>query len=40
MRFLAGMTIEEVAASLDLSETTVKDDWRAARAWLQRRLTG
>ena len=40
MRFLAGMTIEEVAASLDVSETTVKDDWRAARAWLRGRLTG
>jgi RNA polymerase sigma-70 factor (ECF subfamily) len=40
MRFLAGMTVKEVAASLDLSETTVKEDWRAARAWLQRRLTG
>jgi len=38
MRFLAGMTIEEVAASLGLSETTVKDDWRAARNWLQARL--
>jgi len=40
MRFLAGMTVEEVAASLDISETTVKADWRAARAWLQGRLTG
>jgi len=40
MRFLAGMTIEEVAASLNVSETTVKADWRAARAWLQGRLTG
>jgi RNA polymerase sigma-70 factor (ECF subfamily) len=40
MRFLAGMTIEEVAASLQLSETTVKEDWRAARTWLQARLTG
>jgi len=39
MRFLAGMTIEEVAASLDVSETTVKTDWRAARAWLKGRLT-
>ena len=39
MRFLAGMTIEEVAASLDVSETTVKADWRAARAWLKGRLT-
>jgi len=40
MRFLAGMTIEEVAASLGVSETTVKADWRAARAWLHGRLTG
>lgn len=40
MRFLAGMTIEEVASTLDLSETTVKTDWRAARAWLRGRLTG
>jgi RNA polymerase sigma factor (TIGR02999 family) len=39
MRFLAGMTVAEVAASLDISETTVKADWRAARAWLQGRLT-
>ena len=40
MRFLAGMTVEEVAASLRLSETTVKDDWRAAKSWLRARLTG
>ena len=40
MRFLAGMTVEEVAASLGISETTVKADWRAARAWLQSRLEG
>jgi len=40
MRFLAGMTVEEVASTLDLSETTVKTEWRAARAWLQGRLNG
>jgi RNA polymerase sigma factor (TIGR02999 family) len=40
MRFLAGMTVEEVAESLGLSETRVKTDWRAARAWLERRPTG
>ena len=40
MRFLAGMTVAEVAATLDISETTVKTDWRAARAWLQGRLKG
>jgi RNA polymerase sigma factor (TIGR02999 family) len=40
MRFLAGMTIEQVAQSLGISATTVKDDWRAARAWLHGRLAG
>ena len=39
MRYLAGMTIDEVASSLGISATTVKDDWRAARAWLLRRLS-
>ncbi len=39
MRYLAGMTIEEVASSLGISVTTVKDDWRAARAWLLRRMS-
>jgi len=38
MRFFAGMTVEEVAAVLDVSPGTVKGDWRLARAWLQREL--
>ena len=38
MRFFAGMTVEEVAAVLDVSANTVKGDWRIARAWLQREL--
>jgi len=38
LRFFAGMTIEEVAESIDASPTTVKEDWRAARSWLRWRL--
>lgn len=37
-RFFAGMTIEETAYALNLSEPTVNRDWRAARAWLALRL--
>ena len=34
MRFFAGLSVEEVAAALDLSAATVKRDWTYARAWL------
>ncbi|GAB5518159.1 MAG: ECF-type sigma factor [Rhodothermales bacterium] len=37
-RYFAGLTIEETAAALSLSEPTVKRDWRAARLWLYRQL--
>jgi RNA polymerase sigma factor (TIGR02999 family) len=33
-RFFAGLSVEEAAEVLDISPTTVKRDWRAARAWL------
>ncbi|MHC5212721.1 MAG: ECF-type sigma factor [Planctomycetota bacterium] len=38
MRFLAGMTVEQVAAALALSRSTIESEWRMARAWLRRRL--
>lgn len=37
-RFFAGMSIDEVAEALDVSPMTVKRDWTAARAWLNREL--
>ncbi|MEM1095689.1 MAG: ECF-type sigma factor [Bacteroidota bacterium] len=37
-RYFAGLTIAETASALDLSEPTVKRDWRAARLWLYRQL--
>jgi RNA polymerase sigma factor (TIGR02999 family) len=33
-RFFAGLSVKETAAVLDLSPSTVKRDWRAARAFL------
>ena len=39
MRYFAGMSVSEVAAVLDVSESTVERDWRVARAWLYRELT-
>jgi RNA polymerase sigma factor (TIGR02999 family) len=38
LRFFAGMTVPEVAEVLEVSPTTVKNDWRAARAWLRQRM--
>jgi RNA polymerase sigma factor (TIGR02999 family) len=38
-RFFAGLSIEETADALALSPATVKRDWLAARAWLNRELT-
>lgn len=34
LRFFAGLSIEETAAALEVSEPTVVRDWRTARAWL------
>lgn len=38
LKFYAGLTIEQIASALDLSERTVKNDWAFARAWLEREL--
>lgn len=38
-RFFVGLSIEETAALLGLSTATVKRDWTAARAWLNRELS-
>lgn len=34
LKFFAGCSIEEIASHLDVSEMTVKRDWRKARAFL------
>ena len=40
MRCLLGMSVADVAATLEISERTVATDWRLARAWLTRELGG
>jgi len=39
LRFYGGLTIPEAAVVLGVSETTVEDEWRFARAWLNRELS-
>ncbi len=34
LRYFAGLTIQDTAEALNLSPTTVKDEWQFARAWL------
>lgn len=38
LRFFAGLSISEAAIALGVSDWTVKNDWRTARAWLLSRL--
>lgn len=38
LRYFGGMTLDETAAVLEVSEATVTRDWRAARAWLKAEL--
>jgi len=38
LRFFAGLTVEETAAVMGRSPSTVKREWRLARAWLYREL--
>ncbi len=40
MRYFAGMTVEETAAAMGISERTVKRDWSMAAAWLCGKLAG
>lgn len=39
LRFFAGLSVPEIAATLGLSVATVERDWAAARAWLRRELS-
>ena len=40
LRFFGGLTVEETAQVLDISNATVKRDWMMAKAWLARELAG
>lgn len=38
LRYFAGLTVEETAEAMELSASTVKNEWAFARAWLHRVL--
>ena len=39
LRYFSGLTLEETATALNVSRTTVANDWSMAKAWLHRELT-
>ena len=39
LRYFAGLTLEQIAAILDVSERTVSSYWTYAKAWLYREMT-
>ncbi len=39
MRYFGGLTIEETATAIGISDATVKREWTLARAWLRRELS-
>jgi len=40
LRFFGGLSVEETARVLGVSQVTVKRDWRHAKAWLYRAMEG
>ncbi len=38
LRFFGGLTIEETAHAMNISDSTVKRDWQIAKAWLYNRI--
>lgn len=38
LRFFGGLTVEEVAEVMNISESTVKREWKMAKAWLKTQL--
>jgi RNA polymerase sigma-70 factor (ECF subfamily) len=40
LRFFGGLTVEDTAAVTGVSTRTIKREWRLAKAWLQREISG
>jgi RNA polymerase sigma-70 factor, ECF subfamily len=39
-RYFGGLSVEETAQVLKVSSDTVQRDWKLARSWLRRELSG
>ena len=39
LRFFGGLTVDEIATTLNISRATVKRDWATAKLWLRNRLS-
>jgi RNA polymerase sigma-70 factor (ECF subfamily) len=40
LRYFGGMSVDEAAAAMKISPATVARDWKMARAWMRRELSG
>jgi DNA-directed RNA polymerase specialized sigma24 family protein len=40
LRFFGGLSVEETAEALKISAETVMRDWRLAKVWLLREISG
>jgi len=40
LRFFAGLSVDEIASTLEISPATVKREWATAKLWLRSRLLG
>jgi RNA polymerase sigma-70 factor, ECF subfamily len=40
LKYFGGLSVEETAEALQVSPDTAMRDWRVAKAWLYRRLSG
>ena len=40
LRFFGGLEVDEVAEALKISAVTVRRDWKFAKAWLLRAVSG
>lgn len=38
LRFFGGLSVPEIATAIGVSQRTIRDDWRFAKAWLGREL--
>ena len=39
LRFFGGLSVEETAALIGVSERTIKREWQMSRAWLRREMS-